>query len=139
MWSSRRITASRRRISKFWSGKSSTSAGSCRATAPVVQFHWGGGTPTYLTPEQMEQLFVYTAERFTFAPDAEIGIEIDPRVTTPAHLETLRRLGFNRLSMGIQDFHPEVQEAIHRIQPLEMTRDLIEVRASSALTASTWT
>jgi len=94
---------------------------------PVVQFHWGGGTPTYLTPEQMEQLFLYTAERFTFAPDAEIGIEIDPRVTTPAHLESLRRLGFNRLSMGIQDFHPEVQEAIHRIQPLEMTRDLIEV------------
>ena len=92
---------------------------------PVVQFHWGGGTPTYLTPEQMEQLFRYTAERFTFAPDAEIGIEIDPRVTTRAHLETLRRLGFNRLSMGIQDFHPEVQQAIHRIQPLEMTRDLI--------------
>jgi oxygen-independent coproporphyrinogen III oxidase len=93
----------------------------------VVQFHWGGGTPTYLTPDQMEQLFRYSADRFTFAPDAEIGIEIDPRVTTPAHLETLRRLGFNRLSMGIQDFHPEVQQAIHRIQPLEMTRDLIEV------------
>jgi len=93
---------------------------------PVVQFHWGGGTPTYLTPGQMEQLFRFTAERFTFAPDAEIGIEIDPRVTTTAHLETLRKLGFNRLSMGIQDFHPEVQEAIHRIQPFEMTRDLIE-------------
>ncbi len=93
---------------------------------PIVQFHWGGGTPTYLTPEQMEQLFRYTAERFTFAPDAEIGIEIDPRVTTQEHLEALRRLGFNRLSMGIQDFHPEVQEAIHRIQPLEMTRGLIE-------------
>jgi oxygen-independent coproporphyrinogen-3 oxidase len=92
---------------------------------PIVQFHWGGGTPTYLTPEQMEQLFLYTAERFTFAPDAEIGIEIDPRVTTQAHLETLRKLGFNRLSMGIQDFHPEVQEVIHRVQPLEMTRDLI--------------
>ena len=92
---------------------------------PVVQFHWGGGTPTYLTPPQMEQLFRFTSERFTFAPDAEIGIEIDPRVTTRAHLETLRQLGFNRLSMGIQDFHPEVQEAIHRVQPLEMTRDLI--------------
>jgi oxygen-independent coproporphyrinogen-3 oxidase len=92
---------------------------------PVVQFHWGGGTPTYLTPEQMEQLFRYTAERFTFANDAEIGIEIDPRVTTRAHLETLRRLGFNRLSMGIQDFHPEVQQAVRRFQPLEMTRDLI--------------
>jgi oxygen-independent coproporphyrinogen III oxidase len=93
---------------------------------PVVQFHWGGGTPTYLTPPQMEQLFRYTAERFTFAPDAEIGIEIDPRVTTVEHLETLRRVGFNRLSMGIQDFHPEVQEAINRVQPLEMTRDLIQ-------------
>ena len=92
---------------------------------PVVQFHWGGGTPTYLTPEQMEGLFRYTADRFAFAPDAEIGVEIDPRVTTASHLEALRRLGFNRLSMGIQDFHPEVQKTIHRIQPLEMTRDLI--------------
>jgi oxygen-independent coproporphyrinogen III oxidase len=92
---------------------------------PVVQFHWGGGTPTYLAPEQLDQLFHYTAERFTFAPDAEIGVEIDPRVTTRAHLETLRRLGFNRLSMGIQDFNLEVQQAVHRVQPLEMTRDLI--------------
>jgi oxygen-independent coproporphyrinogen-3 oxidase len=92
---------------------------------PVVQFHWGGGTPTYLTPEQIEDLFEYTRARFHLAPDAEIGIEVDPRVTSFQHLETLRRLGFNRLSMGIQDFHPEVQKAIHRIQPYEMTRDLI--------------
>ena len=91
----------------------------------VVQFHWGGGTPTYLTPAQMEQLFGYARERFTFAPDAEIGIEVDPRVTSREHLETLRKLGFNRLSLGIQDFHPEVQEAIHRVQPYEATRDLI--------------
>jgi oxygen-independent coproporphyrinogen-3 oxidase len=91
----------------------------------VVQFHWGGGTPTYLTPAQIEDLFGAAREQFTFATDAEIGIEVDPRVTTSAHLETLRRLGFNRLSMGIQDFHPEVQKAIHRIQPFEMTRDLI--------------
>ena len=91
----------------------------------VVQFHWGGGTPTYLTPSQMEQLFSFARERFTFAPDAEIGIEVDPRVTSREHLETLRRLGFNRLSLGIQDFHPEVQEAIHRVQPYEATRDMI--------------
>jgi oxygen-independent coproporphyrinogen-3 oxidase len=91
----------------------------------VVQFHWGGGTPTYLTPPQMEQLFGFARERFTFAPDAEIGIEVDPRVTSREHLETLRRLGFNRLSLGIQDFHPEVQEAIHRVQPYEATRDMI--------------
>ncbi|MGA7190636.1 MAG: oxygen-independent coproporphyrinogen III oxidase, partial [Candidatus Acidiferrales bacterium] len=92
---------------------------------PVIQFHWGGGTPTYLTPAQMEDLFGYTRERFSFSPDAEIGIEIDPRVTNREHLETLRRLGFNRLSMGIQDFQPKVQETIHRVQPYELTRDLI--------------
>ena len=92
---------------------------------PVVQFHWGGGTPTYLTPEQIEDLFTFTRERFSFAPDAELGIEVDPRVTNRAHLEVLRKLGFNRLSMGVQDFHPEVQKTIHRIQPYESTRDLV--------------
>ena len=92
----------------------------------VVQFHWGGGTPTYSTPAQLEDLFGYTKERFTFSPDAEIGIEVDPRVTSREHLETLRRLGFNRLSMGIQDFYEAVQRAINRIQPYEMTRDLIQ-------------
>jgi len=92
---------------------------------PVVQFHWGGGTPTYLTPAQIEDLFGFTREQFQFAPDAEIGIEIDPRVTSREHLETLRKLGFNRLSMGIQDFHADVQKAIHRIQPFELTRDLL--------------
>jgi oxygen-independent coproporphyrinogen III oxidase len=91
----------------------------------VVQFHWGGGTPTYLTPPQIEELFGYARERFTFAADAEVGIEVDPRVTNRAHLETLRKLGFNRLSMGVQDFHAEVQQAINRIQPYEMTRGLI--------------
>jgi oxygen-independent coproporphyrinogen III oxidase len=91
----------------------------------VVQFHWGGGTPTYLTPAQIEDLFGATRERFTFAAEAEVGIEVDPRVTSRGHLETLRRLGFNRLSMGIQDFHPEVQKAINRIQPFELTRDLL--------------
>jgi oxygen-independent coproporphyrinogen III oxidase len=91
----------------------------------VAQLHWGGGTPTYLSPEQIEELFTYTLEHFTFAPDAEIGIEVDPRVTTRAHLETVRRMGFNRLSMGIQDFNPEVQKAVCRIQPYEATRELI--------------
>jgi oxygen-independent coproporphyrinogen-3 oxidase len=93
---------------------------------PVVQFHWGGGTPTYLTPTQIEELFGFTREHFTFAPDAEIGIEVDPRVTSREHLETLRKLGFNRLSMGIQDFHPLVQKTINRIQPFELTADLIQ-------------
>ena len=97
----------------------------------VVQFHWGGGTPTYSTPTQLEDLFAYTKQRFTFSPEAEIGVEVDPRVTSREHLETLRRLGFNRLSMGIQDFHEPVQRAINRVQPYEITRDLI--RAARAL------
>jgi oxygen-independent coproporphyrinogen III oxidase len=91
----------------------------------VSQFHWGGGTPTYLSPSQIEDLFSYTRDLFTFAPDAEVGIEVDPRVTTREHLETLRKLGFNRLSMGVQDFKAEVQKAINRIQPFEGTQDLI--------------
>jgi oxygen-independent coproporphyrinogen-3 oxidase len=92
---------------------------------PVMQFHWGGGTPTYYRPEQLEELFQFTRERFTFSPDAEIGVEVDPRVTTLAHLQTLRRLGFNRLSMGVQDFTPAVQQLVHRIQGFELTRDLL--------------
>ena len=100
-------------------------SGNVSPSRPVVQFHWGGGTPTYLTPEQLDDLFAFTREHFTFAPDAEIGIEVDPRVTSFRHIETLRKLGFNRLSMGIQDFHPEVQETVHRVQPYEMTRDLL--------------
>lgn len=91
---------------------------------PVRQLHWGGGTPTYLAPEQIEALFEPIRESFTFDPDAEIGVEIDPRVTTEAHVRALRRLGFNRVSMGIQDFDRRVQEAVRRIQPFEATRDL---------------
>jgi oxygen-independent coproporphyrinogen III oxidase len=93
---------------------------------PVVQFHWGGGTPTYLTPAQIEDLFGFAHDHFHFAPDAEVGIEVDPRVTNREHLEALRKLGFNRLSMGIQDFHPLVQKTINRIQPFELTAALIE-------------
>jgi oxygen-independent coproporphyrinogen-3 oxidase len=93
----------------------------------VVQFHWGGGTPTYQTAAQLEDLFQYTAERFTIAPDAEIGIEVDPRVTDEGHVRTLRRLGFNRISMGIQDFNPVVQKTIHRVQPYEATRELFDL------------
>jgi oxygen-independent coproporphyrinogen-3 oxidase len=94
---------------------------------PVVQFHWGGGTPTYLDAAQLEHLFLYTKERFRFAPNAEIGIEIDPRVTREDQLTTLRRLGFNRISMGIQDFNPAVQKLVHRNQPYELTRAMFDL------------
>lgn len=93
---------------------------------PVVQLHWGGGSPTYLSPAQMEELFGHIRQCFLLASDAEIGIEIDPRTTTEAHVATLRRLGFNRVSMGIQDFDPLVQKTVHRIQPYEMTRAVFD-------------
>jgi oxygen-independent coproporphyrinogen-3 oxidase len=93
---------------------------------PVVQFHWGGGTPTYLDASQLDQLFSYTRDRFGFATDAEIGVEIDPRVTREDHLQTLRRLGFNRISMGIQDFNPIVQQTVRRIQPYEQTKAVFD-------------
>src|SRR5260370_10236876 len=57
---------------------------------PVVQFHWGGGTPTYLTPTQIEDLFAFTKEHFHFHPESQIGIQVHPRLTAPQHLETLR-------------------------------------------------
>lgn len=92
----------------------------------VVQLHWGGGTPTYLAPERITRLAAKLRSAFPFAADAEVGVEIDPRVTTPAHLTALREAGFNRLSMGVQDFDPAVQEAIHRVQTYEGTRALVE-------------
>jgi oxygen-independent coproporphyrinogen-3 oxidase len=93
---------------------------------PVIQFHWGGGTPTYLNSSQLERLFLYTRERFSFASDCETGVEIDPRVTKEDQLITLRHLGFNRISMGIQDFNPVVQKTVRRIQTYEQTRETFE-------------
>jgi oxygen-independent coproporphyrinogen-3 oxidase len=92
----------------------------------IAQMHWGGGTPTYYPPADLERFFRAFSERFTFTPDAEIGIEVDPRVTTGDHVSALRRLGFNRLSMGVQDFAREVQEAVHRVQSYEWTAELVQ-------------
>ena len=93
---------------------------------PVVQVHWGGGTPTYLTPKQADALAAHLLEAFRPAPGAEISVEVDPRVTTPEHLAVLRRHGWNRVSMGVQDFDPEVQELVNRVQPFEMTKALVD-------------
>ena len=92
----------------------------------VEQVHWGGGTPTYLTPAQIEGLYAHLSSRFRVAADAEVSIEIDPRVTSREHCRTLRDVGFNRLSLGIQDFDPTVQKVIRRIQPYAETRALYD-------------
>lgn len=95
-------------------------------TRKVEQLHWGGGTPTYLSPEQIEDLYGYIEKRFSLSPGAEVSIEVDPRVTTEEHCRALRRSGFNRISMGIQDFDPVVQKTIHRVQPFEDVRRLYD-------------
>lgn len=86
---------------------------------PVVQLHWGGGTPTYLTPQQILALMEVLRRHFKLASDAELGIEADPRGLTHAHLEAARMAGFNRISFGVQDLDPTVQQAINRIQPYD--------------------
>ncbi|MGF6599356.1 oxygen-independent coproporphyrinogen-3 oxidase [Paraburkholderia sp. GAS448] len=92
-------------------------------TRPVSQLHWGGGTPTFLSHDEMAELMAATREHFHLAPDAdgEYSIEVDPREASAQTIVHLRNLGFNRLSLGVQDFNPLVQHAINRIQPLEMT------------------
>src|SRR5436190_7738894 len=92
----------------------------------VEQLHWGGGTPTYLTPDEIVNLYAAIQQHFSFADDAEIGIEVDPRATSEEHCRVLANLGFNRISMGIQDFNPLVQQTVHRVQPYKMTRKLFD-------------
>jgi oxygen-independent coproporphyrinogen-3 oxidase len=91
----------------------------------LAQMHWGGGTPTYLSARQLERLFEIITRRFTLQEGAEVAIEVDPRVTTAEQLDTLSRLGFNRLSLGLQDPAEEVQEAIGRHQSREQTTALV--------------
>jgi oxygen-independent coproporphyrinogen-3 oxidase len=92
----------------------------------VVQLHFGGGSPTFLRPDEIRCLGEHIHRRFTFAPDIEASVEVDPRRLTRDHLVALREIGFNRASMGVQDFNPQVQAAVHRIQPVEMTRQAMD-------------
>lgn len=99
-------------------------AGRLGSRRRLAQLHWGGGTPTYLTLEEMNRVWRAVADRFTLVPGAEVAIEVDPRVTTRRQAELLKALGFNRISMGVQDFDPVVQDAVNRYQSFEITRDL---------------
>lgn len=91
----------------------------------LEQLHWGGGTPTFLSNDEISFLMSEIAKRFPLAKGGEFSIEIDPRTCPSDKVETLRKVGFNRMSIGVQDFNPEVQKAVNRIQPMEMTRDLM--------------
>ncbi|NQT62475.1 MAG: oxygen-independent coproporphyrinogen III oxidase [Candidatus Marinimicrobia bacterium] len=92
----------------------------------VVQQHFGGGTPTYLEPDQIRRLGGRLQELFPRAADAEIGCEIDPRGLTREHLVALREVGFNRSSIGVQDFNPRVQKAVNRLNSESMLREIVD-------------
>lgn len=92
----------------------------------LAQLHLGGGTPTYHQPEELERLARHLFDAFPPLSDAEIAVEVDPRVTTEEHVDALARVGFNRVSLGVQDFTLDVQKAVARIQSAEQTGQLIE-------------
>ncbi|WJW74525.1 oxygen-independent coproporphyrinogen III oxidase [Thiohalobacter sp. IOR34] len=95
---------------------------------PVEQLHWGGGTPTFISQDQMRELMAVTAEHFNLLDDdtGEYSIEIDPREADASTIALLRELGFNRLSLGVQDFDPKVQKAVNRIQSEAETRAVLD-------------
>ena len=94
---------------------------------PLRQIHWGGGTPTYLSIEQITAIMQAIRDSFDVPNEesTEISIEIDPRAIPIEDIKPLAKLGFNRMSMGVQDFNPEVQKAVNRVQSFEMTHDMI--------------
>jgi oxygen-independent coproporphyrinogen-3 oxidase len=97
----------------------------------ACQLHWGGGTPTFLAREEMGRLVAAIDARFERSADFECSIEIDPRRLAPGTLGFLADLGFNRVSIGVQDFDPHVQRAVHRIQSEEVTRAAVEEARSA--------
>jgi len=92
--------------------------------APLKQIHFGGGTPTFLNPKQLKRLGSIICKYFTVHSDVEFSVEIDPRRCSEDHIKALKEIGVNRASLGVQDTNPEVQEAIHRIQPFEQTAEI---------------
>jgi oxygen-independent coproporphyrinogen-3 oxidase len=95
------------------------------ARQSVSQLHLGGGSPTFLSDAEIAALMDSLRRAFRIVPGAEVSIEVDPRTVTDERLRHLAGLGFNRISFGVQDFDPEVQKAVHRVQSFEMVRDLM--------------
>lgn len=100
----------------------------------VTQMHFGGGTPTFFSPSQLEVVITAIKEIFpNFSPDAEISCEVDPRYFTVEHMNVLKAGGCNRLSFGVQDLDEEVQKTIHRIQPFELTQNVIKIAREAGI------
>lgn len=125
------VTANRARATPYVAHLSREIELQARLAGPdriIEQLHWGGGTPTFLSDIEMRALMSATRSWFRLRDDdcGEYGIEVDPRALRPNTLSLLRELGFNRLSVGVQDLDPEVQRAINRIQPYEQNRNTVE-------------
>ena len=101
------------------------------ADRKLCQLHWGGGTPTFLAREEMRELMASLDAAFERSADAEVSLEVDPRRVAAGTMEFLAGLGFNRVSIGVQDFDAAVQQAVHRIQSEEVTRRVIEEARAS--------
>jgi oxygen-independent coproporphyrinogen-3 oxidase len=100
----------------------------------VIQMHFGGGTPTFFSPEQLDRVIGLIKKSFpNFTKDAEISCEIDPRFFTKEHMDVLKKGGFNRISFGVQDFDPKVQEAVHRIQTYDVTKAAIDLARANGI------
>jgi oxygen-independent coproporphyrinogen III oxidase len=97
----------------------------------LEQLHFGGGTPTFLDNAELEQVMAMLTERFPLAENAECSIEVDPRSTPPDKVRALAAIGFNRMSAGVQDFDPQVQKAVNRLQSFEMTKATIDAARAS--------
>jgi len=94
----------------------------------VRQLHFGGGTPTFFTPEELEEVFDLIKSYFkNYEKDAEISIEIDPRFFSTSYMEVMKKFGVNRVSFGIQDFNEQTQKAVNRIQPFEITKKAVDI------------
>ena len=96
-----------------------------RSGQPVSQLHFGGGSPTFLSDAELQRVVASLRRAFSIDDNTEMSIEVDPRTVTPERLAHCRALGFNRISFGVQDFDPQVQQAVHRVQPYESVRELM--------------
>ena len=100
----------------------------------VTQMHFGGGTPTFLSPSQLREVLDEIRATFpNFSDDAEISCEVDPRFFTKEHMDVLKEAGTNRISFGVQDIDPKVQQTIHRIQPFETTAKVIQIARDAGI------
>lgn len=105
------------------------------ARMPVSHVHWGGGSPTMVEPQDWQRMVARLRERFHFTNDVELAVELDPRTATQDYIEALADAGVSRVSIGVQDFDAEVQKAINRIQPYDMTAQVVDWLVGAGITA----